>query len=118
MLRQDQIEIIRRYVPEKYFDQERLIRYLTLHDMVGVEVFAYVAKEYYREGIKGYETVLPVMFKESWEAKPGSEEEERKRKRELFQPETVDQFVRRIPFNFYHQGDDVRANEIGKEVQL
>ena len=41
MLSEEQIEIIRKYVPQKVFHQEKLIRYLSLHDMVGVEVFEY-----------------------------------------------------------------------------
>lgn len=116
MLKQEQIEVIRHYVPEKYFDQERLIKYLTLHDMVGVEVFAYVAKEPYEKALKGYETVLPVIFKESWNLKIESSEEENYCKHEHFEPESVDVFVKRIPFNFYHEGDDIRVDEDGKEI--
>ena len=100
MLRQDQIDIIRKYVPERYFSQEKLIKYLMLHDMVGVEIFAYAAKECYEDAIRGYETVLPVMFKESW-----AEHEENPEiyvEHESFEPEAVETFVRRIPFNFYH----------------
>ena len=36
MLTSEQISIIRKYVPEKYFSQEKLIRYLSIHEMVGV----------------------------------------------------------------------------------
>lgn len=46
MINQEQIDVIRKYVPDKYFDQERLIKYLSLHDMVGEEVFEYVAKKF------------------------------------------------------------------------
>lgn len=116
MLRENQIEVIRKYVPEKYFDQEKLIRYLSLHNMVGVEVFMFVAKEPYDDALKGYETVLPVMFKESWA--PHDEDEDFYRKQEHFEPEDVDTFVRRIPFNFYHAGDDVRVDEDGNETHV
>ena len=116
MLREDQIEVIKKYVPEKYFDQKKLIRYLTLHEMVGVEVFMYVAKEPYDDALKGYETVLPVMFKESWAAH--EEDEDVYCRQNHFEPEDVDTFVRRIPFNFYHKGDDIRVDENGKETHV
>lgn len=100
MLREDQIEVIRKYVPEKFFDQEKLIRYLTLHDMVGVEVFEYVAKRIFDS--KGNETVLPVGFEDNG--------------RSVFEPVDVDTFVRRIPFTFYHagirKGVDARFGEV------
>lgn len=105
MLREEQIEIIRKYVPEKYFDQDRLIKYLALHDMVGIEVFEYVARRLYFEH-KDFQTVLPGMF----EGKVRADE---------FLPQTVDTFVRRIPFNFYHEGDDIRVNpQTGEETQV
>ncbi len=118
MINQEQIDVIRKYVPDKYFDQERLIRYLSLHDMVGVEVFEYVAKKIYPGSSNGYDNVLPVIFKESWSYKVPVGEEEKHVKEERFIPETVDTFVRRIPFNFYHEGDDVRIDENGREVLI
>lgn len=105
MLKEEQIEIIRKYVPEKYFDQDRLIKYLSLHDMVGIEVFEYVARRLYFKH-KDFQTVLPGMF----EGKVRADE---------FLPQTVDTFVRRIPFNFYHEGDDIRVNsQTGEETQV
>lgn len=118
MLRDDQIEIIRKYVPEKYFNQNKLIKYLSLHNMVGVEVFAYTAKDYYKDGLRGCETVLPTLFKENYYLKSDIEEDEKYRKRDEFVPEDVDTFVRRIPFNFFHRGDDIRTDSSGKKVQL
>ncbi len=116
VITEQQKEVIRKYVPEKYFDQERLIKYLSLHDMVGVEVFMYVAKESYDNALKGYETVLPILFKETRNLKIVSGEEDNYRKVEKFEPEPVDVFIRRIPFNFYHEGDDIRVDGNGKET--
>ncbi len=116
MITPEQIEVIREYVPEKYFDQERLIRYLSLHDMVGVEVFDYVAKKVFSNSPEGFENVLPVLFKESWSYTIPQREEENYVKREQFLPETIETFVRRIPFNFYHEGEVVRVNSKGEEV--
>ena len=100
MLREDQIDVIRKYVPEQFFDQERMIRYLTLHDMVGVEVFEYVAKPVYKG--ESFENVLPTGFQDNG--------------RSVFDPVDVETFVRRIPFTFYHTGEDVRKDVSGKEV--
>ncbi len=47
MLTDDQVKIIHEFVPETYFDQERLIKYLNTHNTVGIEIFEYVAKEVY-----------------------------------------------------------------------
>lgn len=105
MINKEQIEIIRKYVPEKYFDQDKLIKYLTIHDMVGVEVFEYVAKKIYTE-LKDFQTVLPVMFCD-------------RALNDEFEPQTVDVFVRRVPFNFYHEGDDIRVDpDTGEETQV
>lgn len=116
MINEKHLEVIQKYVPEKYFDREKLIRYLSLHDMVGVEVFRYVAKEIYSDGTGRNRTVLPVIFQESWEYRIEPGQEEIYRDRERFEPESVETFVRRIPFNFYHKGDDVRLDKNGKEV--
>lgn len=118
MLRPEQIEIIEKYVPDKYFDKKRLIRYLSLHDKVGVEVFNYVAKEPYEDPLKGFETVLPTMFKlaDKWELEMTPGKEDDFRDFVYFEPEDVDTFVRRIPFNFYHPGDDIRVDSVGKEM--
>lgn len=103
MLREEQIEVIRTYVPEKYFNQDKLIKYLSLHDMVGVEVFEYVANRVYTE-LRDYETALPVMF-------------QGRAKNDEFEPQDVDTFVRRVPFNFYHTGKDVHVNpDTGEET--
>ena len=47
MLNEDQVKVIRDFVPETYFDQDRLIDYLNIHEMVGIEVFEYMAKKVY-----------------------------------------------------------------------
>lgn len=105
MITEKDIQIIREYVPEKFFNQEKLIKYLSLHETVGVEVFGYVAKNIYEDASgESFRTVLPFLF--SGDAR-GSEE---------FLPETVETFIRRIPFNFYHSGEDRRVDESGKET--
>lgn len=103
MITDKQIEIIKEYVPDKFFDQEKLIKYLTLHDIVGVEVFGYVAKDIYK-GAPGenFCTVLPFMFTNDRDGD--------------FIPETVETFIKRIPFNFYHEGEDRYTEKGGKEV--
>lgn len=100
MLNEDQINVIREYVPEMYFDQGRLIRYLNTHCTVGIEVFEYVAKEVYKA--KSHETAVPVTL---LDGNAGTR----------FDPEPVDTFVRRIPLNFYVEGDPKYVDEDGVE---
>ena len=110
MLNQEQIDFIRRYVPEEFFEVDRLIDYLALHEMVGVEVFEYVAKKVFYEktpGMRDFETVLPVAFK----AKNPPREND-------FQPETRDVFLRRIPFNFFMMEHPPKIDENGNEVKM
>jgi hypothetical protein len=103
MLREDQIDIIRNHVPETYFDQERLIRYLSIHDMVGIEVFEYVAKEVYPKHSRD-RTALPVSF---CDGNHGTR----------FEPMPTDVFVRRIPFNFYIEGEPTYVDDDGNEQE-
>lgn len=104
MLNENQIKIIRQFVSDKYFDVERLIRYLQLHDMVGIEVFKYVAREVFETDTK-FKTVLPVSF---IDGNLGT----------CFEPQTVDTFVRRIPLIFYFKGIPTVIDKDGKEHQL
>lgn len=118
MINEAQIEVIRKYVPEKYFYQDRLIKYLSMHDMVGIEVFEYVAKKIYDGHAHHYETVLPVMFEAREPRVIEMDDEGKYGKEDEYVPESVDVFVKRIPFNFYHVGDDIRVDENGKEIQV
>lgn len=104
MLNEKQIKIIRQFVSDTYFDVERLIRYLQLHDMVGIEVFKYVAREVFETDTK-FKTVLPVSF---IDGNLGT----------CFEPQTVDTFVRRIPLIFYFKGIPTVIDKDGKEHQL
>lgn len=45
MLTENQMTIINTYVNEKYFDKEKLIKYLNLHEIVGNEIFDYVDRK-------------------------------------------------------------------------
>lgn len=114
MISAEQIEVINKYVPEKYFDKGRLIQYLTIHDTVGVEIFGYIAKDVYDDGPKGFENILPPMFKlaDRW----GNSEhgEENYRPFVCFDPEDVETFIRRVPFNFFHV-EHVYINDEGEE---
>ena len=104
MLNEKQIKIIRQFVSDTYFDVERLIKYLQLHDMVGIEVFKYVAKEVFHE-YPNNSTVLPVTFIDETHG-------------ERFEPQTVDTFVRRIPFTFYVVGNPTCIDKEGKEQEV
>lgn len=119
MITEEQIAVIREYVSDKYFYPERLIKYLTMHDRVGVEVFRYVAKDVYFDGPEEFRTVLPIMYRsDKWDLEPNPGEEDAFRVFTQFEPEDVDTFVKRIPFNFYHQGEDVRVDDEGNETLI
>lgn len=100
MLTDEQVKIIHEFVPETYFDQERLIKYLNTHNTVGIEVFEYVAKEVYPKSKN--KTAVPVTF---IDGNAGTR----------FDPEPVDVFVRRIPFNFFIQGEPTYLDDEGNE---
>ena len=100
MLNEDQVKVIREFVPETYFDQERLIKYLNIHSMVGIEVFEYVAIEVYSQS--GRKTALSAGFIDGFRGTK-------------YDPEPVEVFVRRIPFNFYIEGEPTYKDENGEE---
>ena len=104
MINKKQIEVVRQFVPDTYFDVEKLIRYLQLHDMVGIEVFKYVAREVY-EGPGNFKTVLPVTFIDD-------------NRSACFEPQTVDSFVRRLPFIFYVVGPSTYIDVAGKKQEV
>lgn len=109
MLTEEQIGVIRKYVPEKYFDVERLIDYLSLHEMVGIEVFEFVAKRFYsspEKSMRDFETVLPVSFKAGTVRNSD------------YKPESRETFIHRVPFNFFYKEDQPRADSDGKEVKI
>lgn len=82
MLTKVQEQIINKYVNEEYYDKEKLIKYLNVHDIVGNEVFDYVdrknrklnRKEAHSQWLDDEDGYIPVH---------------------------VDIFVRRIPLYFY-----------------
>ncbi len=47
MISQEDRSFIMKYVDERYFDVEKLLRYLDMHQMVGNEIFEYVDKNLY-----------------------------------------------------------------------
>ena len=82
MLTENQMTIINTYVNEKYFDKEKLIKYLNLHEIVGNEIFDYVDRK--NRNLSRKEAHDPLLDGE-----------------EGYIPIDVETFVRRIPFYFY-----------------
>lgn len=81
MLSKEIVRIIDEYVDEKYFDTEKLKRYLSLHTVVGNEVFNYCDKRNGRDGGITYSGWLD----DEWG----------------YQPLDIEGFIKRIPFYFY-----------------
>lgn len=81
MLTTEELEVIRRYVDEAFFDVQKLIKYLNMHDIVGNEVFQYCLKPDIPDD--------RITFSKYLYDKDG------------YLPLPVSAFVRRIPFYFY-----------------
>ncbi len=107
MLTTEQVSLIKKYVPEKYFYVDRLINYLNLHDTVGIEVFEYVAKRVHKSPDPNFETILPVTFHPE-----GMDREDN------YRPEPRDTFIRRIPFTFFVIDRGPSVDATGKEVEV
>lgn len=81
MLIEENVALINKYVDEKYFDREKLMKYLTLHELVGNEVFSYCDKKTGRNESSSYGRWLDDEYG--------------------YKPLPVTTFIRRIPFYFY-----------------
>ena len=94
-MKEEQIALIREYVSNVFFDQEKLIRYLDMHTSVGNEIFAYVDKK----------KCVRSNRREGYSSWLDDEDG--------YEPLDVESFIRRIPFYFYvwdgslekHRGD-------------
>ena len=81
MLTKSELNTIEKYVDERYFDKEKLIKYLNMHSTVGNEIFSYCDKRQGREGAASYANWLDEEYG--------------------YRPLLVGDFVRRVPFYFY-----------------
>lgn len=96
MLTIEQIKIIEEYVNDKFFDKEKLIKYLNMHNIVGNEIFDYVDRK--KRTLNRSEAHSRWLDDE-----------------EGYEPVEVDVFVRRIPFYFYVWEEETNkyADDIG-----
>lgn len=83
MLNESDRSIIDQYVDEKFFDRKRLMTYLSLHEIVGNEVFEYCFKKN-EDNSMHYPGLLQHEYG--------------------YTPMPIDTFIRRIPFYFYVSG--------------
>lgn len=81
MLTSSDMDIIEKYVDEKYYDKGKLITYLNMHSIVGNEIFSYCDKRFGRDSSTSYSSCLDDNFG--------------------YKPLPVTDFIRRIPFYFY-----------------
>ena len=92
MKEQELREYIDKYVDDEYFDKKKLFDYLSLHQMVGNEIFQYCDKGVNKKnGRKAYSQWLDD--------------------REGYYPLYKDSFIQRIPFYFF-----VNEQDIGSEL--
>lgn len=54
MLARSDIDIIEQYVDGKYFDKDKLVKYLSMHAIAGSEIFSYCDKRVGRNGSTSY----------------------------------------------------------------
>ena len=103
MLTKEQIKFIKENVSDRVFYQDRLIDYLNLHDMVGIEVFEFVDRKIFKTS-SGKEGVVPMVLSADSDGHG-------------YQPVPVDVFLHRLPYNFFvDEGKIFRLNEHGEET--
>ena len=81
MITKEEKKVVLEYVNSSYYDQDKLLKYLSMHDVVGNEVFAYCDKREYRKEQSTYSNWLD--------------------NEDGYTPLSVSDFVKRIPFYFY-----------------
>lgn len=84
MLTKKDLEIIEQHVDEKFFDKEKLVKYLSIHDVVGNEVFSYCDRQ--KNGNRTYSSWLDDE--------------------DGYSPLSISDFIKRIPFYFYTRDTD------------
>lgn len=82
MITQEQVEFIKEYVNEEFFDLDKLLEYLDMHQMVGNEIFNHIYKaDKWKYNRKAYSVYLDDKFG--------------------YYALYKDSFIQRIPFYFY-----------------
>lgn len=81
MITPEEEKIVLQYVDDSYYDRDKLIKYLSMHDIVRNEVFAYCDRQAQRTHERTYSNWLDDD--------------------KGYSPLPVSQFVERIPFYFY-----------------
>lgn len=82
MLTNKQMKVIDEYVSDEFYDKDRLVKYLNMHDFVGNEIFDYVDRK--SRNLNRKEAHSSLLDDEKG-----------------YKPVPVDTFVRRIPLYFY-----------------
>ena len=88
MLTEKDIELIQKYVNQKYFDINKLVEYLNSHEIVGNDVFEAVVID---------PESMPARLADDLKDKYG------------YTPIPVKTFLRRVPFYFYYPDDEKKA---------
>lgn len=84
-------QFIKKYVDNRFYDQEKIIKYLGMHEVVGAEIFPYCDRR--SDGQKTYSRWL--------EDDDG------------YAPLAASEFIRRVPFYFYTQDKNAPLKEYG-----
>ena len=84
-------QFIKKYVDNRFYDQEKLIKYLGMHDVVGAEIFSYCDRM-----IDGEKTFSRWLEDD-----------------DVYAPLSVSEFIKRVPFYFYTRDKDASLKEYG-----
>ena len=90
-LTDEEKSFIKQYVDSKYYDIEKLLSYLEMHQMVGNEIFTYVYKDNW--GVRGEKAYCSYLDTEAG-----------------YYPLSVASFIQKIPFFFYHYDEETHEN--------
>lgn len=96
MITKAEMDIIENYVDGRYFDTEKLVKYLNMHSIVGNEIFSYCDKGKGREGAASYANWLDDEYG--------------------YSPLPVADFIRRVPFYFYVNDYSKRVGDLSSLI--
>ena len=87
MITKEQKQIVLKYVDASYYDQDKIIKYLGMHDIVGNEIFAYCDRRTLRDDRPSYSAWLDDEYG--------------------YIPLSVSDFAKRIPFYFLYKRPEI-----------
>lgn len=98
MISNNELKVIEQYIDKEFYDTEKLIKYLNMHDIVGNEIFSYCDRKTDANGRNTYTNWLDDEYG--------------------YTPLPVKEFVHRIPFYFYAKDRSSEYKHFGSLHEL